>query len=261
MADAKARKLVTEAVDELVGPSVDTPPLLVMTPDGELLKQIDNFASEDDCFRGLLDALAVEPRWQKATPGELEIARGGDPLARAELWIDLGLFARAKELLAATPGAEAALRLAHLARLQGEAAAIEPALAKVDAARFADDVHVERAWLRLHDDSFADARAEADLVSNDSPRRTEARYLAGVAEFRAGHRDAALALWKALVTSCSQDRWIYRADWAYTQTLDGERRSFSTADAKSSLLGRIGYMQRRNPDLEPPSKPAPATRH
>lgn len=258
MADADARKFVTDSVDELLGSSVDTPPLLVMTPDGGVLKRIDNFSTEDECFRGLLDALALEPRWQAATPGEMEIARHGDPLARAELLTDLGLFERAKEVLETTPGAEAALRLAHLARLQGDFEAIGAALAKVDDERFADDVLVERAWLLLHDGKFGEALADANRVANDSPRHTEARYLAGVIEYSDGHRDEALAIWKSLVTSCSQDRWIYRADWAYTQTRDGDRRSFSTIDPRNSLLGRIGYMQRRNPDLEAPAKPAPA---
>jgi tetratricopeptide (TPR) repeat protein len=255
MADAKARKFVTDALEELAGPGVDTPPLLVMTPDGEVLKQIDNYASEDDCFHGLQDALALDARWQGGTKSEVDVALHGDALARAELWIDLGRFERARALLAATPGPEAALRLAHLARLQGDFAAIEPALAKVDEPRFAADVHLERAWLRLHEGRFDEARAAAALVATESPRHSEARYLAGVVEFRDGQRDAALAIWKSLVTSCSQDRWIYRADWAYTQTLDGERRTFTTNDPKRSLLGRIGYMQRHNPDLEAPPKP------
>jgi tetratricopeptide (TPR) repeat protein len=252
-ADSAANRFVTEAEPDLLGSSVDTPPLLVMTPDGDVLGKISNYASEREVLEGLLDVLEKQPRWNAATKEELAVARGGDPLARADLLIDLGRTAKARELLAKTPGAAAALRLAHLENLLRRDEAVAPALARVDDAELADDVRVERAWLKLRGGDPAEAKKLAEQVARSSPRSSEARYLAGVAEFRAGRRAPALATWKSMITGCSQDRWVYRADWAYTQTLDGDRRSFSTSDAKSSLLGRIGYMGRRNPDLDPPA--------
>ena len=57
-------------------------------------------------------------------------------------------------------------------------------------------------------------------------------------------------MWKETIQGCSQDPWIYRADWAYTEVKDGNRKAFSAQGPKTSVLDRIGYMGRQNPDLQ-----------
>ena len=83
-----------------------------------------------------------------------------------------------------------------------------------------------------------------------SNRYTEARYHEGLALYHLKKKSEAQAIWAATIRACPQDRWVYRADWAYCQSKQkGSRMAFSSASARTSLLNRIGYMGRRNPDL------------
>jgi len=251
--DNKARAFVVKAKPELGRSAVGTPPVLVMTPDGDVLGEIDNYASEEAVLDALGDVLAAHPGWDEPSDEEQAISKSGSALERASLRFDLGDADGARALLEREGAPEAALLLAHLCRLAGEWDALEQALARVKGAAFADDVRVERAWGRLAAREFAAAEKLADAVPRASRRHTEARYVSGLSRWHAGRKDDALATWRGVIESCAQDPWIYRADWACTQaTESGARTGFSTADARASPLGRIGYMGRRNPDLDPP---------
>jgi len=52
-----------------------------------------------------------------------------------------------------------------------------------------------------------------------------------------------------LIKGCPQDPWIYRADWAYCALKRKGGAMFSSSGPRTSLLNRIGYMGRKNPDL------------
>jgi tetratricopeptide (TPR) repeat protein len=263
--DPAARDFVVKVKKELGGGAVPTPPVLVLTPDGELLAEASNYASEDALLGTLRDVLRDHAGWNALTKEEAEIEASGAPLPRADLLFDLGREDEARRVLAkeveATASPEAALLLARFCRLGKRWSEMELALAPVrdlidvkDAktGALAAAHHVERAWLLLATDDFDAALEHAGQVPEKSARHTEARYVAGLAQWHAGKRDAALRTWKQVIEGCSQDPWIYRADWAYTQAKQGPKSSFGTGGAKVSLLGRIGYMGRGNPDLELP---------
>lgn len=120
----------------------------------------------------------------------------------------------------------------------------------------ADGAHVERAWLALQERDFKKVHAETQAIAASSSSSHEADYVDGLAHFHDGKLEAAQKCWKALITK-AQDRFIYRADWAYTQSLqakDAGKRAgagFSTAGPRDSLFDRIGYMGREHPDLLP----------
>ena len=260
-ADANARAFVLKVKPELGGQAVATPPVLLITPNGELLSEIDNYASEADMLAGLRDVLAKAPEWNLPSAGEKTLAGAGSEIERANLRFDLGDDDGARKILEDESSAEAAVLLAHVCRLAKDWKALEQALSRVEAARargsgaeFDDDVRVERAWLHHHERDFAAAAKEVAKIARKSDRYSESRYLTGLAQWHQGKKDDALATWNSAIDHCSQDPWVYRADWAYTQGKDANsgRTSFSTGGKRTSPLGRIGYMGRRNPDLDLP---------
>ena len=254
LADNKARGFVVKARKELGGASVNTPPVLVMTPDGDVLGEVDNYASEETMLDSLRDVLQKHADWNQPSDDEKKIARSGTPLERANVLFDLGNVDAARRLLEKETGAAESALLAHLCRLAKDWDAMEKALARVKGGELEDDARVERAWHRYAEHDFAAAAKEVAAVGKESRRTTEARYLVGLAQWQQGKKDEALATWKATIEHCSQDPWIYRADWAFTQASEGSdgHGSFSTGGPRTSPLGRIGYMGRRNPDLDPP---------
>ena len=76
----------------------------------------------------------------------------------------------------------------------------------------------------------------------------------GLGQFHMGEKKVARKTWGGGIKTCSQDPWVYRADWAYVNSKGRKRGGFSTAGKRNSLLNRIGYMGRRNPDLSGPEK-------
>ena len=93
------------------------------------------------------------------------------------------------------------------------------------------------------------------VVNPIMDRYTEAMYHLGLAQHHLGKKKRAQKTWGGGIKSCSQDPWIYRADWAFTQSKEKRTSGgFSSGQKKTSLLKRIGYMGRRNPDLSGPPK-------
>lgn len=255
-ADRKARQAVVKAKPDLGKAAVETPPLLVMTPDGKVLGEVDNYVGEEELWKSLLALLAKHAEWNAPSDEEKRIAREGTPIERATLLFDLGNLAAARRLLADQSGANESLLRVHLCRLERDWSALELELGRVVAPELADGASVERGWLQIARGDFAAARKSVVAVASSSPYSSEARYLDGIASWRAKKPDEARATWKALIDDAKvQDRWIYRADWAYTQSLEPARGEFSTSDKRHSPLGRIGYMGRRNPDLETDAPP------
>ena len=257
-ADGLARQLVVKVKPALGGPAVETPPLLVVTPGGALLSETSNYASEDELLSALRAVLESHPEWNEPGEEERRLATSGTPIERANLLFDLGDEAAARTLLKESSDADAAVLLARFCRLARDWEGVEQALARVKGAVPAGvmrDAQLERAWLAYARRDAAAAIAEIGKWTKESPRYSEARYVVGLAQLRRDSRRGkleALATWKALIDCCSQDPWVYRADWAYTQVASGSdgHGDFSTGGERISPLGRIGYMGRRNPDLD-----------
>lgn len=248
--DAAARAFVVPRKPALGGNAVPTPPVLFMTPAGQIVGEVSNYATSAQVLAAMLRVLREQPTFARPTAEETALT---DPLARAELRIDLQDPAGAAALLADQTSARARYLLGRLARWRGDWAAMERHLAAVEDAALADDVRMERAHRLWQTRRFAELEAALTGFPVDSNRFSEARYHLGLAVFHQGRVDAARAIWHKTVTGCSQDPWIYRADWAFCQAKQrGERRGFSTMGARTSLLNRIGYMGRRNPDLAGP---------
>ena len=247
--DAAATAFVVKARPEYGGRSVPTPEVLIMTADGKLLASVSNYASADDVLNTMRRALKSHPEFDK--PGAAEKA-AKTPLERAGFRIDLGDYAGARKELAKENSAAAHYLLGRLARFDNDFAAAERHFAKVDDPALKDDVEMERAYRYWVTGEFEQLQKHLVEFPRDSNRFTEARYHLGLALFHLGKIEKATALWKATIKACSQDPWIYRADWAYCNAKSsGGRRSFSSAGARTSCLNRIGYMGRRNPDLKP----------
>jgi hypothetical protein len=250
LADRDARVFVGKARKDLLSGSVHTPPVMIVTPGGKVLAEIDNYSTEEQMLAALRDVLSKHPEWNRVSEEEQRVTSGGSRIEQAIFLFDTGREAGACQVLAKDPGEEAALLLAHFARLTKDWDAMETALVRVTNEKLRNAVLVERAWRLFARKEFAAIERSLATVPKVSDRYSEARYLLGLALFHQGRTEDAIAAWKATIAACPQDRWIYRADWAVTQLLDGDRRDFSTIDARSSPLGRIGYMGRRNPDLE-----------
>ena len=129
---------------------------------------------------------------------------------------------------------------------------------KVKSKDLADDIRMEQAYRFWYEEDYEELRSHLSQFPKDSNRFTEASYHLGLAHYHLDNKKQAQRTWSACIKSCSQDPWIYRADWAYTQSKQaGKQRGFSSSGKRDSLLKRIGYMGRRNPDLSgPPAKEA-----
>jgi len=249
--DRDARIFVAKAKPELMEGSVDTPPILVATAAGEVLAEIDNYSSEQQVLDGLRGVLAAHGGWNQVAPDEQQVSKSGTVIEKAALLFDLGRGEAARRLLSGQTGDEAAIALAHLDRLDGDWDAMATALERVKEKRTSDEFVIERAWLDLARGELTGIPAALESVARDSAWSTEARYLAALSLWKADRKAEALAAWRTMIEQSPPDRWVYRADWAFTFVKQGsESGEFSSVGARLSPLGRIGYGGRRPPDLE-----------
>jgi tetratricopeptide (TPR) repeat protein len=250
--DPDARKFVVAARKELGGRAVPTPRLLFMSADGKVLGSTSNYATEDQVLAAMLQVLRENPDFNK--PSKME-ADEANSLAQARIAIDLQQYDKARTLLRTLDSAESYYLRGRLARLSGDWDAAESLFAKVSKDTLADDLRIERAYRHWSDANFEKLVDHLREFPKESNRYSEARYYQGLALYHLGKKDEAMKLWESTIKACSQDPWIYRADWAFTTLKqDGARGFFSTSGPKDSLLGRIGYMGRANPDLKTRSK-------
>ena len=244
--DADARTFVVAARKELGGAGVPTPPVLFMNAKGKVLGEVSNYATESQVLAALLKVLKDHPEYCEPTTAEKAEKA---VVARAQICIDLQDFEGARKILSTQDSDEARYLLGRLARFARAWDDMEKHFQQVQDNRFAADLRMERAYRLWTDREYAKLRDHLQDFPKSSSRYTEGRYYEGLAAFHLGDEKQALAIWKQTITACDQDAWNYRADWAYTNVIDGEKRGFSTAGPKTSLLNRIGYMGRRNPDL------------
>ncbi len=246
-ADKDARAVVVKARKNLRGMAVDTPPILFMSAEGEVLGDVANYADTKAVLAAMQKVLQQHPQYDQPSPSESE----GTPLQRALVLAGLQQFDDALALATTVDEPAARLLCARLLRKQGKAAAAREHLDKITGAELVHDVAIERSLLAWHAGEFA---AMADLlrdVPSEHARYSEARYHFGLSWFHRDDTEQARAVWKELVTGRPQDRWVYRADWAFVESgsKPGNVRTFRSTD-KAGLLGRIGYMGRNNPDLK-----------
>jgi tetratricopeptide (TPR) repeat protein len=199
----------------------------------------------------LRKVLAEHPEFAAPTAEEAAIE---DPVLRAKLAIDLLEFVAAKELLKELDSSAAHYERGRLARLESDWEALRVSMAEVDDEALAEDVRMELGYELRARGAWEKLQSQLETIPKQHPRYSEARYFLGLAQFHSGALETARATWQALIKGCPQDPWIYRADWAWCDTAEGQspggRRMFSSGGGKrESLLNRIGYMGRRNPDL------------
>lgn len=223
-----------------------------MTAKGKVLGHVSNYATEEQVLAVMLEVLKKHPQYDVAAREE---ASELDPLKRARILIDLQRHDQARQVLLKVDSAAAYFLLGRLARFDNDWETAEQMFARVADAKLADDVRMERAYRHWQDAKFELLVGHLKDFPKESDRYSEARYYEGLALFHLDKRDEAMQVWKSTITACSQDPWIYRADWAYTTIKRGGKRGvFSSAGPKNSLLGRIGYMGRSNPDLKKRTK-------
>ncbi len=254
--DPLARKFVVAARKELGGRGVPTPPLLFMNTDGKVLGEVSNYASADAVLAAMQKVLKDHSDYNAPTEAE---KNEKSPIRRAQVMIDLQRYDDARKLLEKHADTVAAQYvLGRLARWRKDWKAMDEHFEKVDDQKLADDLRMERAYRHWEVGDVKQLAEHLKGFPKPSNRFTEARYYEGLAAYHRGDKKAATEIWQSTITGCGQDPWVYRADWAYTASKDDQRtggfRVFSTGGKRTSLLGRIGYMGRGNPDLEPRSK-------
>ena len=247
--DPLARTFVVAAKQKLGGRGVPTPPLLFMNTNGKVLGEVSNYASADVVLAVMQKVLKNHPEFNIPTEAEKNEA---SPIERAQVMIDLQQYGDARRLLEQHADTDdAQYLLGRLARWRKDWDAMEKHFGKVDDEKLADDLRMERAYRHWEDGGMDKLAEHLKDFPEKSNRFSEARYYEGLAAYHRGGEKKAMEIWKSTITNCGQDPWVYRADWAYSKIKDGPRRSFSTRGERSSLLNRIGYMGRGNPDLKP----------
>ncbi len=248
-ADPEARAFVVRAKPELGKCPVPTPPLLIMTPEGEVLTEVSNYAPADRVLEVMQRVLRAHPQYDRLSPEEQKVR---DPLARGQLLFELMRWDEATDVLARSEADAALYLLGHIARWRRDWKAMERWLSKVRDPALADDVRMERAYRLWYARRFKELADWLRDFPRASHRYSEARYYYGLALYHLGKRQRALDVWADLIRTVPEGPWVYRADWAYTSLQQGSRLSFSTRGPRISLLGRIGYMGPPNPDLQQP---------
>ncbi|KAF0243159.1 MAG: hypothetical protein FD180_3542 [Planctomycetota bacterium] len=247
--DADAREFVIGARAELGGSGIAPPPVMFMTPEGKILGEAGNFVTADEVLREMRRVLRENPEFDLAPAIEKDAKT---PMQRAEIQFDLGDYAAVEMTLRTDKTPEAICLKAKAARFDGRWEAMEKHLSALKSGEMENDVRVERAWRLWHGKEFEKLREHLKEFPKSSPRYTEARYLEGLAVFHAGKQEDALEIWERTIRGADEDRWVYRADWAWgTLKFEGRKR-FSDAPGDRTPLGRIGYLGGKNPDLQGP---------
>lgn len=229
---------------------IPTPPVLFMTAEGEVLGEASNFASPDVFLATMLKVLKEHPEYNQASEAEKN-ARSA--VERAENKISLQDYDGARAILEKEDSAMAHYLLGRLARFRQDWEQMEMHFKKVNDAALTDDLRMERAYRFWFTKQYAKLIEQLKDYPNAHKRYAESRYYQGLALYHLGEKEKALSVWKETIQVCSQNPWIYRADWAYTNVTDPPRTTFSTADKSTSVLNRVGYLGAPNPDLKGPS--------
>jgi hypothetical protein len=265
MADSSGRQFVLRALPDLGELEVDTPPLLVITPDGVVLDQIDNYSTEDIVFRSLQSVLKDNQQWNHAE--DLDEAREsasetgtiGSVITYAERIADVGEYDTAIEqyarLLLKAQGDESRIsvlqRLLHISRLAGRSSVFEAANSELRHFGKCDSgsaIEVAHYYCGRRDYGRVLAGLGSISIDRATPRASEATYLRSVALFQTGEVEASKAALRDLILTMPEGPWSYRADWALFTIEHPGRRTFTTED-EPTCLGRVGYMGRLNPDF------------
>lgn len=250
LGDPAARNFVIAVHPELGKGSVNTPPVMFMTPDGELVGETTKFFTAEETLEGIAKILEEHPEWDVDAPED----RGLEGLARVRLLVDTQRWDAARELLATIPGDRARFDSGRLARRDGDFEAMAMSFDAIEGDGLGLEIAIEKAralWQQGRFQGLLDALVDFPM---DHARASEARYFRGLALYHLDKKDEAMEVWKRQCEVCTQDPWVYRADWAHdgAQSNGKRQKVFTTGAGSSSLLGRIGYMGRPNPDLAGP---------
>ena len=251
LGDKAASKWVAEHLPEFARSSVQTPPVVFVTPEGKIIDRVSNYAPTETMIAKMQKVLKTNKEYNQFSPAESAL----QGIEKARLLIDLQRYDEAAKEIANDSSQQAQYLLGFLSRLKNDWPTAEKHFTKVTQAKWLDDVRMERAYRHWHTHDYPGLSKALVNFPSKSNRFSEAKYFEGLAFFHQGEKDKAKQVWKQLVNSSKEDRWVYRADWAYFETGNKKQvRSFSTANGGSTPLGRIGYMGNKHPDLKARSK-------
>ena len=248
LGDAEATKWVKKNLPEFSGKSVATPPVVFVTPDGEIVGKVSNYAPTETLIEQMHQVLNANPKFNQWSAAEEKLT----DIEKAQMLVDLQKYEEAAKTIAGDSSEPAQYLLGHLYRVRGDWELAETFLAKVKDNNLLDDVRMERAHRFWSANDFVGLRKALEDFPTESNRYTEARYFEGLALYHQEQTSQAKKIWNDLIKSSKEDRWIYRADWAHSEAGQTKRRtSFSSSGGGSTPLGRIGYMGASHPDLKP----------
>ena len=248
LGDQDASDWVKKHLPQFAGSGVSTPPVVFVTPDGKVVGQVDNYAPAETYLAGLQKALKENPEHNKLSEEESKLSG----IEKSKLLFDLQQYDEAATALKDVKSDEASFWRGRIALFQGDSNAAQSHFSEVKLEELLDDVRMEKAMMLWADNKFVELAKLLTDFPTDSNRSSQARYFLGLAHFHQDKKDDAKKTWKDLIDHSKEDRWVYRADWAYSQANQKRRLfSFSSSDGGSSPLGRIGYMGSSHPDLKP----------
>lgn len=242
LGDPEAKKFLVAQRKAFGGTfSVPSTGIVVMSSQSEVLGEIPADASPDKVLETLLAILKKNPKYAKPSDQEQKVR---DPIAKAEILIDLVDYAGARKILAKEKGDKPRYLLGRLARLDRDWKSMHAHFENVKDRAYADHLKMERAYELWYGKKFAKLRDHLADFAKTSPRYSESRYYLGLAHYHLGEKKTATKIWVNMIKGCSQDPWVYKADWACT----GSSAFF--AGSNDSPLKRAGYLGNSSPDLE-----------
>lgn len=247
LGDVDATNWVNENLPEFSGRSVSTPPVVFVTPDGKIVGRVSNYAPADTMIAEMIKVLDANPQYNQLSEAELKM----NDIEKARMLLDLQKHEEATETISNHPSDAAKYLLGHIYRLRSDWEVAEKFLATVKDENLQDDVRIERAHRYRDANDFVNLQKALEDFPVQSNRYTEARYFEGLALYHQNQTSEAKKIWRDLIKSSEEDRWVYRADWAHSQAGKAKQQtSFSSDGRGSTPLGRIGYMGASHPDLK-----------
>ena len=196
--------------------------LLLVTPDGEVLRETQEASSADVAYAFLLSGL---PSGLEQDAGaEEDLLEGAlDRIALAEQRIARGELDRALEQLEGEESAAAHRLRARVHRLRRQGDAALQALAQAREAGGAPEAElwVEEAELLMRAGRDDEANAALERVIEDHPEGeafAHARFIRGLMDLRERDRESAAERWRALATEQPDSRWAWQAAAALQST-------------------------------------------
>ncbi len=244
--DEEAAQIAISICPDLQFPSVmPASPLLMVTPQGKELGQIDMFCTGDALLEALTKVVNENDAYRELRPDEQAL----DDIQRAEVYYDLRQFDHCIEQLEGLKTSQAYYLRGAIAREQGEWAEMKAAFKMVTDEDRKMDIQMQEVRRYWTIGNYEGIKALVGGLDRRFPHYQEALYYGGLALFHTDQREEALKTWEEGVLADPETAWALRLDWTRAMAKSGPDTPLLSRSGPESLLKRNYLSPQGNSDL------------